>query len=89
MAVEDKKERALMEDKSECINKHDIIARIKSGCNRRPERYAETRAPLVIDQVFPSGRQIAVITERIKLFIKNNKLSIMYGCNRQGTDVPE
>lgn len=92
MAVEDKKEKALMEDKSECINKHDIIARIKrtlSGCNRRPERHAETGAPLVIDQVFPSGRQIAVITERIKLFIKNNKLSIMYGCNRQGTDVPE
>lgn len=41
------------------------------------------------DQVFPSAWQIAVITERIKLFIKNNKLSIMYGRNRQGTDVPE
>lgn len=87
--VEDKRE-ALMEDKSECINKHDIIAWIKqqaeSGCNRSlPIR----GAPLVIDQVFPSAWQIAVITERIKLFIKNNKLSIMYGRNRQGTDVPE
>lgn len=88
----DKKGKALMEDKSERINKRDIIDRVKSrnanGGNRSP--FADTSRPRpVIDQVFPSAWQIAVITERIKLFIKNNKLSIMYGRNRQGTDAPE
>lgn len=87
MLVEDKRE-ALMEDKSECINKHDIIAGIKRARGVAVIGPADTSAT-VIDQVFPSAWQIAVITERIKLFIKNNKLSIMYGRNRQGTDVPE
>lgn len=79
-----------MEDKSETINKHDKNARIKRHrvVIGAPYTYALPPPP-VIDQVFPSDRQIAVITERIKLFIKNNKPGIMYGCNRQGTDGPE
>lgn len=42
-----------MEDKSECINKRDIIVRIKSGsvCNRgQAVLRSDSTAPLVIDR---------------------------------------
>lgn len=51
--VEDKRE-ALMEDKSECINKHDIIAEIKRARGAAVIGPADTSAT-VIDQVFPSA----------------------------------
>lgn len=53
MFIEDKRE-ALMEDKSECINKHDIIAEIKRAHGAAVIGPADTSAT-VIDQVFPSA----------------------------------